>query len=400
MKKQNTKKTKLIYIFIIGFILAIGLNIYNQKKSSQPSYLKSIDFSKEVDISIDKTFNKNGCYDIGFYSTNNTLVHYKIKGEYELSYFHNGKEVKKKTINDKTSLGYAFSRRGGTKVTSSSIMIDTIEIPFKTYKKLTIKFKTIDIDKTFSDTNDISFFIDDHVGLCGKERQTYLTKKNNPIEKAETNTTLKPLFKALKTKDTQKVKELIESGISPNATMIGKRTPLHYTAFYNDTKNMQYLISKKVDLNVKDIIGKTPLHYGIERNATKAVKLLLDSGADLKLVKEVENTYIKYPRANSKSSPLSFATMSNLVELTEILVQHGADINYISPKCNQCTVLCGTRLEYLNMVMRSYYGNYEYDKKMGRLGTNYDKMINILEKYGAKTCKELQQEQNQTKGHK
>jgi hypothetical protein len=395
MKENQSNKKKYIMIFLIAFAIPIAYQLFKHFNFFKPSYTQT--YNPKEEIIIEKGFSKNGCYELGLWSSDGDL-HYRMHdGKFEIAYYHDNTLLKKKILTKDNQSGY--SMKGGV---GSHIALDTVEIPYNgKYSKLKIIFKTLKEDSVASQNDNIEFYINKSQYVCGKEAEYYENNKAFPITKNETNETLKPLFLALVKKDTQKVKEIIEGGISPNVIMIGKRRPIHYSAFVNDSKTMQYLIDKKVDLNKKDLLNYTPLHFAIENNATKTVKMLLENGADLNLVKKVTTRYID--RAYYQTHPtqvakpiriMNFLILYNLVELSEILLEAGLNPNEI-PKKIKAT-------PYGNLYRNTRYRDYNDRSPYagGPFDHNYTNMVRILEKYGAKTYDELQQEKNKTKGNK
>lgn len=408
MKKQTNKKVKKRYFLLFGFFVAIVWSLYKLIFLMQFSYMKEIEINNgRIDATIEKRFNK-GCYDIGFYANDNRFhspayLPYKVEGKYEFEFYHENILLSKKVIERGTELGHAYSK-GGITGASSSIILYVIETPLKNHTKLTIKLKSIELENRLKDVDSVYLYIDKHKGFCGEKRINWMNKRNNPIEKIETNEILKPLYRALVTKNSHKVKELIENNLSVNIEMVGKRTPIHYGAFYNDEKVLQYLISKNAKLNEKDLTGKTPLHYAIEHNSTKALEILLDAGADFSLVKTVDDKYFLPSRApkNSRTTEeklVDFLIERNMVDLMKILLRKRyLDID--SDFYRYC--LNGMRCERTQLdFLLSWQEIYEDPRERKRWKVlDYSKMIKLLQKYGAKRYQELEKENNRTKGNK
>ena len=389
MKTQKTNTKKYIIIFLIFFALPIAYQLFKHFNFFKPSYTTTYDPKKEVII--EKGFSKSGCYELGFWSSDEDL-HYRMhNGKFEIAYYRDDTLLKKKILIKENQSGY--SMKGGF---GSHIALDTIKMPYDgKYSKLKIIFKTLKEDSIVSKNNDIDFYINKSNYVCGKEAEYYENKKVYPITKAETNETLKPLFEALVKKETQKVKEIIKGGISADVLMIGERRPIHYASFLNNTQTLQYLIDKKVDLNKKDLLKYTPLHYAIENNATKTVKILLENGADLKLVDKVTDRYINkiyyQTHPTQVATPidlLDFIIRNNLVEIAKILFKNGLDVNYL-PKNKKYTAL-----NYVKDRMTNY--NYYKETEIPKGFIDYTKMIILIKLYGAKTYDELQQDKNTT----
>ncbi len=388
-----TKTKKVLLIFGISLIVGIGWNLYKYYNFNTPKNLTEINLNQSG-VLITKTYNisNNGCYKFGFWSDGNLFdgkayfetpldeKNYLEDGEYVLSYSSGDMQIK--TININGNNLSSVSMSGGSK--SSKVALDRIEVPLKNkYRKITVKLEVKKPETRFLNTSqNIYFFLEK--ARCpnedAKHRALIHKNKNVVIDKVETNTTLVPLYNALKNKDSNKVQELINEGLDSKSIMLGNRQPVHYASFFNDDTTLKYLISKNVNLNVKDIFGKTPLHYGIENNATKTVQILLDNGADLSLVERVDN-YLKIGMLSyGKHLVITYTSTSYLYKMTEILLVKGLNPNF--------------KKEGHKPILNSlFYDKIDNDNKRHR-GQKikypyYQKMVDLLKQYGAKTNDEL-----------
>jgi len=409
MKKKSIKRVKKRYFLLFGFLVAIVWSLYKLIFLTPFSYMKEIEVTNGIDVTIEKRFN-TGCYDIGFYANDGRFnfpayLPYKVEGKYEFQFYYKNILLSKKVIEAGTELGHTYST-GGLAGASSSIILYVIETPLKNHTNLTIKLKSIALENGLKDKESVYLYINKHQGFCGEKRRIWMNKRNNPIEKAESNETLKPLYKALITKNSLKVKEeFMKNNFSVDVKMIGERTPLHYSAFYDDIETLNYLISSGAKLNEKDLTGKTPLHYAIEHNSTKVLEALLDGGADFELVGIVEDKYFppvgipKYRKRKAFEMQLVvFLAERNMVEMMEILLRKGyLDIGTIDSYSRYVYNSKLDTMPYVSWLLRQqkYYENIEYRKKY--ITYDYLKMIKLLRKYGAKTYEELEKENNSTK---
>lgn len=402
-----SKTKKIILLVFLGFFLSVGGVLYKKYFSSEYSYMKKVQITDQININIEKSFSE-GCHAIGLYAQDGTFfaplhMPYQFEGEYELEFYHKDKLLSSQTIDSKNALSHG-QIRGGLNNGATNVVLHVVQTPLKGYNNLEIKLKSKKLDATFVN-KEVYLYIEKHKGLCGKKRETWLNKRNNPIEKKETNTSLKSLFKALVTKDTNQVKTLTENNISVDIQMVGKRKPIHYSAFYDDVQTLEYLISKNATLNEKDITGKTPLHYAVEHNSTKALEVLLDNGAKLDLLDIVEDTY--YPpvgvpvgriRRPVKEILIVFIVERNLVELMEILLRKKyVDVSdlyrYYFSNSGEKKKSERTHLDWLLSEQEDYNNPNSKYKTF-----DYSNMIKLLRDYGAKTYKELQEENNNIKG--
>jgi len=399
MKTEN-KTIKKRYFALFGFIVAMVWSLYKLIFLTPFAYMKEIEINKGIDVTIEKSFN-HGCYDIGFYANDNRFsspayLPYKVEGEYEFEFYHKDSLLSKQMIEKGQELGHTYSK-GGLAGASSSIILYVLETPLKNHTRLRIKLKSTKLESRLKEGESFYLYIDKHRGICGEKRTAWINKKNNPIEKVESNETLKPLYRALISKNSNRVKELIENNLSVDVEMIGERNPVHYSAFYDDEKTLNYLIAKGAKLNEKDLTGKTPLQYAIEHNSTKVLEALLDGGVDFSLVGIVEDTYF-YPPGAPLSAPademqlIKFLTERNMVEMMEIFLRKGyLNGNNLYEYCLNGKKCRKPKLDRLISLQKNH-DDIRYRKKYKAL--DYLKMIKLLRAYGAKTYNELEEDAN------
>jgi len=395
-----------ILIIVIAFFLGMGTKLYKHFKAPSPLFYSELDLNKnDISYKDSFTFKKSGCYEVGLWSDGSVFdgqgvlektedgMKYPLEGEYTLSYSDGDKLLKTKVI---TSANISSVSMNGLHM-QSKLALDSFQTPFQNrFDKFNIKLEIKNPkDKFRQSTEQIYFFVDKAKTSCEPWVLRRKLQKKYGIKNSETNATLQPLFKALITRNTEKVKQIIDAGIDVNTKMIGNRRAVHYSSFVNDEETLTYLISKNADINTKDKLGKTPLHYGIENNATKTVKLLLDSGADLSSVKKVDNHLKIYFFDSQKQIMLiKYIVYSNLYEMTNILVEAGININNrpILPNSDWNPTV-------LETVERSYeFCQNKKDKGNTCRFPNYKSMIKLLKQHGGKTSKEL--ETNKTKENK
>jgi ankyrin repeat protein len=97
------------------------------------------------------------------------------------------------------------------------------------------------------------------------------------------------------------------------------RTQLHHCAINGLTTSVKRLLSiRNINVNVKDDeYGRTPLHWAVMNGNVEIAQLLLQNGADVNA------------RSNNGSSPLHVAIKeSNLhVDIVKLLLENGADVH-------------------------------------------------------------------------
>lgn len=92
-----------------------------------------------------------------------------------------------------------------------------------------------------------------------------------------------PLFHAIKSKNVDCVKLLLDAGADPNATFPGNWTPAHYAAKQPNWQIMQMLLQKGANVHSRTEPGaSTPLHFAMKEQKTMTLpKVLLEAGADV-----------------------------------------------------------------------------------------------------------------------
>jgi len=157
------------------------------------------------------------------------------------------------------------------------------------------------------------------------------------------------------------------------------------------------MLSSFSDINSRDhIYGNTILHLAAYLGADNVVIALIKKGADVNA------------QANNKQSVLHSACLSGNVNTIKILINAGADINVCdnygqTPLVSACysnslesvstLIDAGTDV---NVIISS--GNHHNSLLNYAINNCNSEIIDLLKQHGAKTYKELQQEQQDKKG--
>ena len=304
----------------IGVTLSIALYAYERLIDHLPMY--SVDMDKtEVNstYTIDTHLRKDGCYELGLASDEQIFSKDNFDGEYKLEFYN------KNELLDTHVVSKARALRFYSDTDYSQVIFDVVKVPLKRYSGLRVKLTILRPETVFKKLTDSSayFYINYAPDLmCGKELEDYREQvriKNLTIDTEETNTSLVPLYQALKDKDTKEVKKIITSGIPVNVKMIGERTPLHFSAYENDRATSEYLLEAGANMEAEDIHKRTPLYYAIENNATQTAKLLLEKNAK---IPELVGFTGKNVKLKSDGAPAFFyASCSEMFEMAELLLQ-------------------------------------------------------------------------------
>jgi len=117
---------------------------------------------------------------------------------------------------------------------------------------------------------------------------------------------------------------------------------LHQAATDGDVEQVKLLISKGADVNAEDEEQKTPLHYAAKSGKMEVVQLLVEAGADVNVepgplfvaVAKDHTTVAEYLIAHGAVvnggggwTPLQEASYSSSIEMVELLIDKGADVN-------------------------------------------------------------------------
>lgn len=323
-------KKKSIYFFLIVFLIALIYSVFYE--SSDFNYSKEIILQKNRTYTIAKNL-KSGCYEIGFYSKNKLFFSpmyqpYTFKdSQFEVKLFDQaGKELKKTVINNNSRLQHGFSPNRITSETTN-VALELFKIPLQGVNTIKTVIDVKQLNNEFKD-KEVYLYFRKYAKECDMEHLAMVNKKHAySINKAETNTTIIPLYQALINKNTQKVKTILDANKSLcNANFIGGRTVFHYSAFLDDIYTLAYLEKQCTTklLNKPDILTKTPLVYAIENNATKVLGFLFEHGGICP--ESIENTYLKNYVGGSivykRKDFAEFMYEYNLPKLADIMAKY------------------------------------------------------------------------------
>jgi ankyrin repeat protein len=135
---------------------------------------------------------------------------------------------------------------------------------------------------------------------------------------------------------------LVEAGADPNTPCLGghPETPLHWAASSDDVSAIDALLDNGADINARGavIAGGTPMADATAFGQWEAARRLLERGADtnlfeaaaLGLVAEVRRHLdASQPTAEDVTSSFWGACHGGHIATAEILLDHGADINWV-----------------------------------------------------------------------
>jgi ankyrin repeat protein len=383
-----------IYIFLVVFIATLTYKIV--------SGFSAFDDSKEIALKNNQTYViskklKSGCYEVGFYSKDKLFYsplyspYIFQDSKFEVIFFNQAKkELEKKVIDNNSRLQHGFNPGRITSKTSN-VVLDLFKVPLKGFRNIKVLINVKQLNPLFKNKKAYLYFRK-YAQTCDIKHLDMIDKKYTyPINKRETNTTLIPLYKALMTKNTQKVKTILDKNVTLcNSNFVGNRTAFHYSAFLNDIDTLTYLVKRCTSkrLDKPDILSKTPLHYAIENNATKVLDFLFEHGG--KCPDSVENIYLKhyvgggivYEKGNKYHGIENFVVDYNLPEIANILAK------------NQCIDVDQKLQEINRMITWIYWMKREMENKEEMKRTNdprwksipdYIELIKVFKKYSKNT---------------
>ena len=166
-----------------------------------------------------------------------------------------------------------------------------------------------------------------------------------------------------------KVQRAIKQGANVNYKDLENKTVLikmcrkNAAGEYDEVIN--YLLNNTdIDINAQDDSGQTALMYAIELSPISLIKNLINHGSDLNIKDNDNNTALFMIPSRFRD---------DLVELCNLMLNKGANVNYINKK----------HKTMLDVIIQA-----------SSLDTRLKPLVSLLRKHGAKTAKELQAEEN------
>lgn len=161
-------------------------------------------------------------------------------------------------------------------------------------------------------------------GSTGDLRQTVIANENNLEARDFWSRT--PFLLSVLTGDNQKTAALLDLGADRNAVGRCGKTVYQYAIQNDDVSMLGWLKNNGCNLDLVDEFDTTPLIAASEAGKTKSVRYLLDQGVDI------------YKRNHIPQRAIEVA--SNL-EIVDLLVAHGDDINDISEEMHKAITRTG-----------------------------------------------------------
>jgi ankyrin repeat protein len=129
---------------------------------------------------------------------------------------------------------------------------------------------------------------------------------------------MQDIITLIKNRETDCVKELLDSRCFSNMLAEDRHTLLYWAAIAECVEIAELVIHRGVDINAQDEDGLTALHMAARSGDLEMVRLLLDNGADPNI------TSVDY------GASIHEAVQSDHLDIVQLLVECNADVNLIS----------------------------------------------------------------------
>uniref|UniRef100_A0A1B6F4M5 Uncharacterized protein n=2 Tax=Cuerna arida TaxID=1464854 RepID=A0A1B6F4M5_9HEMI len=157
-------------------------------------------------------------------------------------------------------------------------------IPVEPEPKTILEYSTEDfceIKRVFTVGGPFGIDYEDHPLMTKLRRGLpfrYRCIRNRAIDSYARIRDITRICRAVCHNNTEAVRKLLESGMSPNCHDSYKRTPLHIASCMGYADMVKLLLDNGADPNAKDSIGNTPLHLAACTNHVSVITLLLQAG--------------------------------------------------------------------------------------------------------------------------
>ena len=131
---------------------------------------------------------------------------------------------------------------------------------------------------------------------------------------------------------------LVKIGANINSATKDGWTPLHLASGKGFFEVVECLIAKEAKINTKGEMGETPLHVALQHDQNKIVEYLIMKGADVNVKSKIKDW-----------TPIHHAAMCKSPANVEILIKNGANIDAKADR--GCTpLMLASQIGHLEMV--------------------------------------------------
>lgn len=104
-------------------------------------------------------------------------------------------------------------------------------------------------------------------------------------------------------------------------------TPLHEAILDQDIERTRALLAPSQGINERDRAGMAPIHYAVLEDRVELVEMLLQVGADLDIAVDTSEAEVAHYVSLHEFFPLHIAANRNSLEVADLLIARGASVH-------------------------------------------------------------------------
>ncbi|MFV0481600.1 MAG: ankyrin repeat domain-containing protein [Campylobacteraceae bacterium] len=400
---MKNKFVATIAIIIVASIIIVFIQRHFEITANVPEHkIKLTQQGNSLVANKGFSLQNGGCYEVGLYNTKGLFVGILMKspnytGDYKLTYSVGKHKTKNGKMNqDAKYIG--FTGVGGTNK-HSMLRLDEIELPLNA-RSINIALEISNLDSIFIENKkDLFLYLEETNSFCGETKKHIEDRR---IISPENDDQLASLYDAIKNHNQVALEEFFTKTNLPfNVKMKGDKTALHYAAYFNNPEAIAYLIKNDSSiLNMRDNTNRTAFIYAVGFNKVNAVKELLKY-IDIKSVEK--DNFSVYGAEEGDVDEYDFKSLpeslidSKIEPIIEMLLEAGMNPNLVKVSIRDREDRTIYVLTTMLDIAKDQQKSYEYSCTQGKTSSacngirykDYSKAIKILEKYGAKTYKDI-----------
>jgi ankyrin repeat protein len=164
------------------------------------------------------------------------------------------------------------------------------------------------------------------------------------------------LWEAVRAQKVEDIRRYAEHGGTVDGMNFGGLTPLMYALENNLPSSYEELLKHGADPNIPTRDGRTVTAWAaMKKDDTTWLRLALEDGADPNLVSKSRASKFKRP-------PLRFATTTGSLGHAKLLVDHGADVNFLGPT-QQRPLICAAGSGRYDVVLLLLEAGADFNAK-------------------------------------